>query len=71
MQDLVGHGVLPYNDRASLGRRDTYMVMLRSFLTALACLVTLTSGLASATARPAPEIEGKALLREAAAAATQ
>jgi cytochrome c len=55
---------LPYNDRASLGRRDTYMVMLRSFLTALACLVTLTIGSASAMAATSPEIDGKALLEK-------
>ena len=47
-----------------MGRRDTYMVMLRSFLAALACLVTLTIGLASATAATSPEIDGKALLEK-------
>ena len=42
------------------------MVMLRSFLTALACLVPLTTiGLASAaTAATSPEIDGKALLEK-------
>ena len=40
------------------------MVMLRSFLAALACLVTLTIGLASATAATSPEIDGKALLEK-------
>jgi cytochrome c len=40
------------------------MVMLRSFLTALTCLVPLMTGLASATAATSPEIDGKALLEK-------
>ena len=40
------------------------MVMLRSFLTALACLVPLTICLASAMAATSPEIDGKALLEK-------
>jgi mono/diheme cytochrome c family protein len=40
------------------------MVMLRSFLTALACLVPLAFGLTSAMAATSPEIEGKALLEK-------
>lgn len=40
------------------------MVMLRSFLTALACLVPLTICLASAMAATTPEIDGKALLEK-------
>lgn len=40
------------------------MVMLRSFLTALGCLVPLTTGLASAMAGTSPELDGKALLEK-------
>ncbi len=38
------------------------MVMLWSFLTAVACLVTLTIGPAGIAAATSPEIDGKALL---------
>jgi cytochrome c len=54
---------LPYNDRAPWGgKRDTYMVMLRSFRTAVGCLVPLALGAAASAATP--EIEGKALLEK-------